>query len=82
MYEEVIVRVQKALISMRKMLQSSIMTHVHLLYPVRAHDLTNQLAQNLLVCSPSLSQNVRRQEAKYRIYYLRNNDSGSIFSRM
>ena len=36
-------RVQKALISMHKMLQSSIVAHAHLLHPVRARDLTNQL---------------------------------------
>ena len=37
MREEIIVvmeREQKALISMRKMLQSSIVAHVHLLHPV------------------------------------------------
>ena len=38
-------RVQKALISM---LQSSIVVHVHLLYPFRVRDLTNQLAQKLV----------------------------------
>ena len=41
-------RVQKALISMCKMLQSSIVAHAHLLHPVRACDLTNQLAQKLV----------------------------------
>ena len=38
-------RVQKALISMHKMLQ---VAHVHLLHPVRARDLTIQLAQKLV----------------------------------
>ena len=41
-------RVQKALISMRKMLQSSIVEHMHLLHPVRARDLINQLAQKVV----------------------------------
>ena len=41
-------RVHKALISMRKMLQSSIVVHAHMLHPVRARDLTNQLAQKLV----------------------------------
>ena len=38
-------RVQKALISIRKMLQSSIVVHAHLLHPVQAR---NQLAQNFI----------------------------------
>ena len=42
-YSVVMERVQKALISMCKMLQSSIVAHAHLLHPVRACDLTNQL---------------------------------------
>ena len=41
-------RVQKALISMCKMLQSSIVVHAHLLHPVPARDLTIQLAQKLV----------------------------------
>ena len=41
-------RVQKALINMCKMLQSSTVVHAHLLYPVRARDLTNQLVQKLV----------------------------------
>ena len=41
-------RVQKALISMRKMLQCSIVVHAHSLHPVRARDLSNQLAQKLV----------------------------------
>ena len=38
-------RVQKALISTCKMLQSSIVVHAHLLHPVQA---CNQLAQKLI----------------------------------
>ena len=41
-------RVQKALVSMLKMLQSSIVAHANLLHSVRARDLTNQLAQKLV----------------------------------
>ena len=36
--------------------------------------------RNSLVRSLSLSQDLQEQEAKYRIYYLRDNDSGSTFS--
>ena len=41
-------RVQKALISMCKILQSSIVVHAHLLHPVQACNLTSQLAQKLI----------------------------------
>ena len=41
-------RVQKALISMCKMLQSSVVVNACLLHPVRVRDLTNQLAQKLI----------------------------------
>ena len=41
-------RVQEALVSMLKMLQSIIVAHANLLHPVRARDLTNQLAQKLV----------------------------------
>ena len=47
---------RKALISMHMMLQSSIVAHAHLLYLVRARDLTNQMTQNLLVFSSCLSR--------------------------
>ena len=63
--------VQKALISMHKMLQSSIVAHVHLLHPVRARDLTSYsagLAQklvNLLVISLT-----RHAKARSRIQNL------------
>ena len=40
-------RVQKALISMCKILQSSIVVHAHLPHPVRACDLTIQLVQKI-----------------------------------
>ena len=49
-------RVQKALISMRKMLQSSIVVHLHLLHPVRARNLTNQLTQKLISLLVSLAR--------------------------
>ena len=32
--------------------------------------------KNALVCSLSLSHDLQRKEAKYRIYYLRDDDSG------
>ena len=41
-------RVQKALTSMCKMLQSSVVVNACLLHPVRVRDLTNQLAQKLI----------------------------------
>ena len=52
--------------------------HVHLLHPVWAHGLTNQQPKKLISLSLSLSQDLRRQEVKYRIYYLRDDDLGSI----
>ena len=48
MHSVVMGGVQKALISMCKMLQSRIVAHAHLLHPVEARDLTNQLAQKLV----------------------------------
>ena len=42
-------------------------------------NLINRL-KNLSVCSPCLWQDLARQEAKYRIYYLHNDDSGGIES--
>ena len=35
--------------------------------------------RNSLVCSPSLSQDLRKQDVKYRICYLHDDDSGGIF---
>ena len=74
--------VQKALISMHKMLQSSMgcmcINYIQFKHAI----LLISWSKNLLVCSLSLSQDVLRQEAKYRIsgYYLCDDDSGSIFS--
>ena len=50
--------------------------HAHLLHPVRARELINQLAwpRNLLVHSQAVQQHLRKQEAKNRIYYLCDND--------
>ena len=56
----VLERVQKALISMHKMLQSSIVAHAHLLHPIGARDLTNQLAQKLVsLLAVSLARHVK-----------------------
>ena len=49
--------------------------HVHLLHPVRAHDLINQLAKELISL---LLQGIRWQDARNRIYYLRDNDCDSM----
>ena len=66
--------------SMHKMLQSSIAVHTyaHLLhvYPVCAQGLSSK-QRNSLVHSLSLSQDLQRQEVKYRI---RDNDLENIFS--
>ena len=47
---------------------------------VRMLQTTVNWPRNTLVCLPSLSQELQRYEAKYRIYYLRDHDSGSILS--
>ena len=54
-------RVQKALISMCKMLQSSIVVHAQLLHPVRACDLINQKFVSLLVVSLTRHANARSE---------------------
>ena len=59
----VVERVQKALISLRKMLQSSIVAHAHLLHPVQARDLLISWPKNSLVCSSSLAH-TRRVKAR------------------
>ena len=52
--------------------------HMHIYYILTKHIAQfNQLAKKLV---NSLAISHARQEAKYRIYYIQDNDSGSIFS--
>ena len=56
----------------------SIVAHAHLLHPVLARDLINQLAKKL-VSSLAVSP-MATQEAKSKIYYLNDDDYDNIFS--
>ena len=53
--------------------------HVHLLHPVWTRGLTNQQLQAKKLVT-LLTVSLASQEAKYRIYYLCDDDSGNIFS--
>ena len=61
------------------MLHCSIVAHAHLLHPVQAHDLLNQLA-NKIVSSLDISlvRNVKAKSQKQN-WYLRDDDQGNIF---
>ena len=61
-------------------IHDSIVAHVHLLHPVQAHDLINQLAKKLvssLAISPTACVKLRSKEQKY---YLNDDDYNNIFS--
>ena len=61
---------QKALISMCKMLHSSIVAHADLLHPVRARDLINQLAQKLVGTGLLVVSLARHSKARSKIQNL------------
>ena len=60
-------------------MQSSIVAPVHLLHPIWAHGLNNQQAKKFINSLAISFQGLLRQEAKYRIYYLHDDDLGNAF---